>query len=128
MIRQENMFKLSLAGRVTVALLVGVSVAATARDITVVKPDLDVPTARVFYGDLNLASLAGEQTLNRRVQGAVRRVCGAHIDPMPYMDCRSFAWRGARPQVERALARARDIAATGTSDIAPVAILIAVPQ
>ncbi|HVM39112.1 MAG TPA: UrcA family protein [Sphingomicrobium sp.] len=131
MITQQSMLKASVAGGLTIALLVGISAAATAQEITVTNDRFSeqVPSERVFFGDLNLASVAGENTLNSRVRGAVRRVCQAHSgDALPHMACRSFAWRGAKPQIERALTRARDIAARGTSAIPPVAILIATPR
>jgi hypothetical protein len=39
--------------------------------------------------------------------------------------CRSFAWGGARPQMNLAIQRAQELAANGTTNIAPVAIMIA---
>ena len=89
----------------------------------------EVPTRRVSYRDLNLASMEGERILVRRVKVAVREVCpfnsgSGRID----RECRDFAWNGAKPQIDRAVLRARQIAATGTSNIAPVAIAIMVPQ
>ncbi len=41
--------------------------------------------------------------------------------------CDTSAWGGARPQIARAVQRAREIAATGSSTIAAAAITIAVP-
>jgi len=68
---------------------------------------------RVSYGDLNLASRAGEQSLNRRVGRAVERVC--LYDPVrwyglaepDYNYCKEGAWQRARPQVIGAVYRAR---------------------
>jgi len=68
---------------------------------------------RVSYGDLNLASRAGEQSLNRRVGRAVERVC--LYDPVrwyglaepDYNYCKTGAWQRARPQVIGAVYRAR---------------------
>lgn len=91
--------------------------------------DPDVPTRRVSYADLNLATLAGENTLNRRVGRAVRSVCDESVGASDFqaeISCHSFAWGGARPQIARAVMRARQIAATGTSSILPVAITLSV--
>jgi hypothetical protein len=41
--------------------------------------------------------------------------------------CRGYAWRGAKPQIASAIERAQQIAATGSSTIAAVAITIALP-
>lgn len=125
----ENFLRASLASGMTLALLVGVASAAMAKDVTVVRDRLNenIPTERVFIGDLNLASAAGEKTLNSRVRGAVRRVCVDQPASHPYLNCEHYAWGEARPQMKRAVARAREIAATGTSSIAPVAIVIAIP-
>lgn len=91
--------------------------------------DPDAPTRKVSYRDLNLATLAGENTLNRRVGGAVRSVCAESVASSDFyaeLSCHSFAWGGARPQISRAVMRARQIAATGTSSILPVSITLSV--
>ena len=66
-----------------------------------------------------------------RVGAAVRDVCEESTGPNAIMwfesRCHRFAWNGATPQIEQAVRRARDIAATGYSSIAPVAIRIAIP-
>jgi UrcA family protein len=88
------------------------------------------PTRRVPYGDLNLATRSGEKTLYRRVGFAVRSVCEESLGPGApfYADtsCRSYAWRGARPQIARALQRAREMALKGSSNLPAVAIAISV--
>lgn len=89
------------------------------------QPDDLLPTRRVSYADLDLASLSGEKTLYSRVSGAVSDVCAEQIFAIDKGQCRRFAWNGAKPQMKRAIARARDIAANGFSTIAPVAIRIA---
>lgn len=130
MTMQDSLVRASLASGITLALLVGIASAALAKDVTVVRerPSEDIPTQRVFYGDLNLASAAGERTLGTRVRGAVRQVCSWQTETHPYINCQSFAWKDAKVQMDRAVARARDIAANGTSNIAPVAIVIATPN
>ncbi|MDP9421652.1 MAG: UrcA family protein [Pseudomonadota bacterium] len=101
---------------------------AKERPVVVVAP-ADIPTRRVGYADLNLATSTGEKTLNHRVAGAVRSVCkeavGNAFDFYGMIECRDFAWDGARPQMKRAVRRAQDIAATGSSSIAVAAIVLA---
>lgn len=88
----------------------------------------EYPTRYVRYSDLNLLHQAGVETLNRRVKTAVRDVCMESVGPNGdfyiEMNCRSSAWGGARPQIDRAIARAQQIAANGFSTIAPVTISI----
>ncbi|WP_084607693.1 UrcA family protein [Sphingomonas jaspsi] len=107
----------------------GVAQAAGQSDEPVIvraQPDEFLPTRRVSYADLNLASKAGEKTLFYRVSGAVRYVCTGHDSASIEMQrCRSFAWSGARPQMKLAIQRAQELAANGTTNIAPVAIMIA---
>jgi UrcA family protein len=68
---------------------------------------------RVGYGDLNLATRAGEQTLYRRVDQAVDHVClrdqgrwYGMSDP-DFTYCTWGAWSRARPQMAGAIYRAR---------------------
>ena len=92
----------------------------------------DFVVRRVSYADLNLASAPGERTLNRRVAGAVMDVCneavGGNSTDLVYRDCATGAWQGARPQISLALQRAHEIATTGSSSIATVAIAVGAPQ
>ncbi len=92
----------------------------------------DQLTQRVSYADLNLASVRGEKSLYRRVGSAVEIVCPElQVKIEMYAEakrCRKFAWGGARPQIERAVTRAREIASTGKSSIAIAAIQIHVPR
>jgi UrcA family protein len=102
--------------------------AAQAKDITVyAEPAEDALTRTVRYADLNLAATDGQKSLHGRVGRAVRFVCApfdARIDASNRRECVNFAWDGARPQMARAIERAQQIAATGTSNIAPVAIAV----
>jgi len=83
---------------------------------------------RVGYRDLNLASADGEKLLNHRVRSAVSEVCNDATGPNPLLSlqqsCRADSWGRAKPQMDLAMQRARDIAANGYSSIAPVAIAI----
>lgn len=94
-------------------------------------PDDDYPTRRVSYADLNLATMAGEKRLHRRVSGAVRVVCFESVPSGTVYEvdsCRRYAWRGAQPQIDRAVMRAREIASTGKSSIAATAITLTFPK
>lgn len=101
---------------------------AQAKDITVyAEPIDDALTRRVSYADLDLASEQGQAKLNGRVSQAVSFVCSpfdARGADRSRASCKKVAWLGARPQITRATERARQLAATGTSSIAPVAIAI----
>jgi UrcA family protein len=124
---------ISLAAGLALALAAGAGSAASAKEVTVVgKPiPTDALTETVSVADLNLASASGAKTLKYRVRGAVGRVC----EPLEMREniiehgyCRSFAWSEARPQMDRAIIRAQQLAANGTTSIAPVAIVISAPQ
>ena len=95
------------------------------------EPSDNVRTVRVSYADLDLSSKAGEQQLATRVSGAVEKVClfgvdGPRLQSSGYYQCAGDAWTDARPQMARAIARARDIALNGKSSIAAAAITISV--
>jgi UrcA family protein len=107
-----------------------------AKSPIVVVADADIVTRHITYADLNLASSPGEVTLNQRVGGAIKNLCleatgGADASFVPNVwnrKCRTSAWSQARPQVSQAVSRARDIALTGTSSVAAVAITINVTK
>jgi UrcA family protein len=69
-----------------------------------------VTTERVPYADLNLASEAGIETLDRRLERAVKRVCGGDARHLGLQDeviaCREKARAGIAPQRNYAIARA----------------------
>jgi UrcA family protein len=106
--------------------------ARSARPIVVVAHAEDYVTRHISYADLNLAVPPGERTLNRRVGLAVTQVCdetvGGRSTTFTYRDCVVGAWRVGRPQIALAVQRAQEIATTGTSSIAAVAITIGVPE
>ena len=113
------------------AALIATPAFAQNRSVVVTAPRDDlVPTRRVTYADLNLASLSGEKALNRRVGAAVLGVCkeSVGLQPLPFVEqsCREWAWHGAKPQIARAVQRAREIASTGTSSIAAASIAISI--
>lgn len=129
-----KLISMCAAVALTAGGLIALAPAASGKDRPVVvrAPDDPAPTRRISYADLNLASLAGEATLNRRVRGAVSSVCNEAVGPSPILfseqACRKFAWSGARPQIASAVQRARDIASTGFSPIATTAITIVTPK
>ena len=116
------------------AMLIGTGPALAAQNQPVIvygEQSDNVRTERVSYTDLDLATLDHQQVLNRRVTGAVKRVCLyresiGRIFESNYDDCADAAWDSANPQIAQAITRARDIAMTGKSSIAAAAITISV--
>lgn len=116
---------------VTASLMVAASAASAGPQRPVVvygAPDEGTRTERVSYADLNLNQRADERKLKLRVAGAVKRVClyeGSTVrQDLGFERCSDDAWGSARPQIVRAVARAREIALTGQSSIAATAIAI----
>jgi UrcA family protein len=74
-------------------------------------------TENVHYGDLNLATPAGIEALDRRLDRAVKRVCG-DASPRSLSDvrqvgkCRDETWQSIEADREFAIARA-----TGRHDV-----------
>lgn len=98
------MFKLMIvaAGALTMAS------AATAESL---------PQAKVFYGDLNLATAVGQKMLQTRIERAGRRICGTdfvldHDQQRLVGECRAAVRDSAKPQVREAI-----IAAGGGSSM-----------
>ena len=126
---------LSLCGAcaVTAAGLVLFAPPAHGQATVIVEKSVErIPTRRVSFADLDIASLAGAKMLNHRVGRAVNQVCyeavGLTANFYEHVWCRSSAWRRARPQIARAVQHARDVAAIGTSDLTAVAITISSPK
>ena len=123
----------SLAAGIALVLTLGISGAASARDVTVrASPSEGILSERVSYADLDLASPAGARLLGLRVDGAVGRVSLSADQRSTFAEhgaCKSFARNGARPpDGPRHAASSANCPQNGVSAIAPVAILIAVPQ
>ena len=97
------------------------------RPIVVEGQPSNVIAKRVSFADLNLASVQGEKTLYRRVNNAVGWVCRQAV-PTPILyerqGCSSASWEAAAPQLDRAVQRAREMAANGSSSIAATSITI----
>src|SRR4051812_36409167 len=91
-----------MAAAVTGATLVAASPAFGAELV------VNAATARVAYGDLNLASPAGVTRLERRVSAAAERLCvgvGTEklADRLAGLACRKATIEAAAPQVRRAV-------------------------
>lgn len=68
---------------------------------------------RVSYRDLDLTETGGVHTLDRRVRAAARDVCATVRDPMALaalVACRRSTLAATRPQIDRAVSRAREAA------------------
>ncbi len=93
---------------VAASLLVGATTtqAAQERPVVVFGETQPANVERVPYGDLNLAASADRSALFSRVGSAVRNVC--NFDSVgiasDYRTCAGLAWKGARPQIDAALA------------------------
>jgi UrcA family protein len=129
--KHEHFWVMCAATSAALALIVGAAGAALAEppgSATVIGQRFEEGLSKaVSYRDLNLASLAGEQTLNRRVGGAARAVCepvGLNTNDRDFSSCIDYAWSGAKPQIALAVQRAREIAMNGTSSIPLVAIAV----
>ena len=124
--------KSGLLALTAVTILSG-GTAALAKDETVIVRGIapeDQIRRTVSYRDLNLATSIGERTLNRRVDAAVANLCVEAIGAVPNdtleMKCQHHSWEGARPQIAQAVERAKQLAATGKSSMAAVAITISI--
>lgn len=103
----------AVAGVVASLTLAVPTAFAQAPPLIVTAPSANVRAERVYYHDLNLVTRAGEQSLHRRINHAVERVClhdqgrwyGLAVPD--YNSCADRAWRGARPQMIGAMHRAR---------------------
>jgi UrcA family protein len=128
----EKLTSLFAACAVTLAVFAATAPASAGqRPITITAPAADIPVRYVSYRDLNLAKASDELILVKRVRFAAKDVCFESVTFDSALGtasaaCRAQAWSGAEPQIDRAVARARDIAANGWSSIAPVAIAISV--
>ena len=96
-----------LAALATIALFASVPAAAEKTEV------------RVSYSDLDLASDAGQDTLNQRIRGAVKRVCG-RIEPssagyLEHRACTRAAFAGAQSQMKVAIAKAGERKALATN-------------
>lgn len=100
-------------------------VVAAALVVPTVSQAAESISTRVSYADLNLASDAGSQVLQRRIVIAARVVCGFEESKLydvviATKACRIGAIEGARPAYEAAIASARH----GTVIVGEAAIIV----
>jgi UrcA family protein len=74
----------------------------------------------VEYGDLNLATAGGQRRLDRRIESAARTICGSYdrLDlhaRTAFDECRAGVLASAKPQVEIAIAKARQSTAVAAA-------------
>ena len=93
------------------------SPASAQDDEIVVSGKADVPpgtsavTKVVSIADLDLSTERGAEEMEKRVTAAIKQICWSHPKPARWQvkdseECDAFAWSGARPQMDAALARA----------------------
>ena len=102
------------------ASFLSMSTPASAQYAAIVVQGVPAPNMRierVAYGDLNLATRAGEEALKLRINHAVERVClyDQHrwygMSEPAYTQCAAQSWSRARQQMMGAIYRARQYAA-----------------
>lgn len=124
--------QLFLATTLTLVAAVGAAPASAQAPLQVVAQRVydDQLTERVSHRDLNLASASGQKSLRFRVRSATGKVCaplnGTNLRTQQQY-CRSVAWNGAKPQMEQAIARAQQLAATGITSLPEIAIAVQAP-
>jgi UrcA family protein len=109
-----------------IALTITPADGRTLQPVVVTAEDNDLVVREVKFADLNLASMNDQRVLQLRVTSAVRDACGeavGHDDEWNYRYCYVGAWQDARPQIARAVNRARQIALSGTSTITAAAVI-----
>lgn len=84
--------------------------------------DEDQVTKVVHFNDLNIATADGEKALVRRVRSAVSYVCAGAANFSVDTACKSYAWNGARPQMQTALAQARTNPALAVATLTSITI------
>jgi UrcA family protein len=130
--KHDHFWTMCASAGATATILAGAATAALAQQspMTTIVGERAIEEGRsvnVSYRDLNLAAADDERILLRRVKGAARFVCQPDDDAFayrPFTECVTFARDGARPQVDLAVRRAREIASLGTSSIPLVAIAV----
>lgn len=121
----------SIRALAAIGLIAAIAVPAAAGgpgDVTVIA-NPDIHTTRVGYGDLNLTDRQGRAMLYHRVRVAAHFVCNpgkfdGGLSREEQAGCYYGAMDDAWPQMNRAVRRAEQIAATGHSSIAVVTLAI----
>jgi len=130
MLARFNRKTTAVLSGVMASLLVAASAsAAQEKPVVVYGGSENTRTEHVSYADLDLTNNQHQKRLNLRVTGAVKRVC-LYEDSRPglqdngYYHCADDAWSSAKPQIDKAVQRSKEIAMTGHSSIAATAITI----
>jgi UrcA family protein len=91
-----------------ISIACGLTFAANAKNNSeIIVDNQGLRTVIVTYGDLNLATVAGQQALSTRVRSAVRKVCGDTTalqrlsDMQDYRDCTRKASQNAWASLEK---------------------------
>ena len=100
--------------------LLGLAAPATAQEPDIVvtapsnlPPGTDPVSKVVAIADLDLSSEQGEAEMKKRVEAAIKQICWSHPKPARWQvkdseECDAFAREGVQPQMDAALARAKD--------------------
>src|SRR5574338_1571516 len=130
--KMTRLSKLAAPSVTAAGLLLPLSPAtAKERPVLVTAPS-DLVVRHVSYADLDLAVPLGRAALHNRVGFAIEDVCaeanrfdnGSFAFKAGLKTCSNVAWGDARPQIARAVERANQLAATGTSSMAAAAMTI----
>lgn len=111
------------------ALLVPASASAQRSPVFVYGEQSAVRTELVSFARLTLSKKSDQQRLQRKVSAAVERVCLRDIgrdglQDREYYTCEDKAWEAASPQIAAAVARASNLALSGSAPIAVTAIRV----
>jgi UrcA family protein len=131
--KRTTLSTLAAASVTAAGLFLPLSSATAKERPVIVQAPTELVVRHVSYADLDLALPLGKATLQDRVGFAIEDVCteanqfdnGSFDFKSGLKTCSNIAWNDARPQIDRAVERATQIAATGTSNIAAAAITIA---
>jgi UrcA family protein len=129
----SSKFKSAMTCALSVILFAAASPAlASTAQVTVTGPSEDTRSTRVRYGDLDLSVARDRQRLDRRVDGAIKDVCGQreyHADRTltaraPYLACTKAARTNARAAMQSAVKSAQSRAGAGGVQIADKSITV----
>ena len=109
----NSRFALPIIGVAGLLLTAGPAAAQQEQQIVITGQKLpqgyELVTSTVQIADLNLATSAGVQQMEKRVAHGVATVCptpggiAPSYEQRDYEACQKFAWAGARPQMDRAV-------------------------
>ena len=99
-------------------IFVSAAAAAEEQAIVITAPKFphghELANKKVTFGDLNLATAAGQTELDKRVALAINEVCPDALGNVPHYQrqdaaaCRKYAWSKAKPQMKDAIAAAKE--------------------